>query len=365
MARRKRRLQAANLSFLDCMSCGFGAVILFFMIINATVREETPPIDAQQMSEVRRIEQEILEGRRNLVTLRNSLDEERDNKVASEGQTAELIRRIREIEAELALDDGTTVARRESIEKLRADIKQLEEAKRRLAAEIDDTGPSGDDVRALAGDGTRQYLTGLRLRGKRTLILVDASGSMLDRTVVGVIRRRNLPLADQLRSAKWRQVVASVDWVTSQLQPEARFQIYTFAEDTETLVPGADGAWTRVDDGDTLDEAVVRLRGTAPGGGTNLFKAFQKIRGLSPRPDNILLLVDGLPTLGENVPARSVVSPQQRVNLFAQAIRQLPSGIPVNVLMYPMEGDYIAPVEYWKLAYRTGGSYMSVSDDWP
>ena len=365
MARRRRKGEVFSMSFLDCMSCGFGAVILFFMIINATVREESETVDRETMSEVRRIEQEILEGRKDLLALRNSLDDERDEKVRSEGETAELIRRIRELEIALAQDDKTTVARRESIEKLQADIKQLEEARKRLSAEIDDTGPSGDDVRSFVGDGTRQYLSGLRLRGNRTLILVDTSSSMLDNTVVGVLRRRNLSEEDQLRSAKWRQVVASVDWVTTQLAETGEFQIYGFAEDVESLVPGADSEWLKVGDGEKLDEAIVRLRSTPPTGGTNIWKAFQKVRRISPRPDNILLLVDSLPTLGENTPARATISAQARVNLFGQALRQLPSGIPVNILMYPMEGDYIAPLEYWKLAYRTGGSYMSVSDDWP
>ena len=34
-------------------------------------------------------------------------------------------------------------------------------------------------------------------------------------------------------------------------------------------------------------------------------------------------------------------------------------------LMYPMEGDPLAAPSYWELALRTGGSFMSPSDDWP
>ncbi|MEM8547415.1 MAG: VWA domain-containing protein, partial [Pseudomonadota bacterium] len=233
MARRRRRGEVFSMSFLDCMSCGFGAVILFFMIINAAVREESETVDSETLSEVRRIEQEILEGRKDLLALRNSREEERDEKARTEGETAELIRRIRELEVILAQDENTTVAREESIEDLQADIKQLEEARKRLAAEVVDTGQSGDDVRAFVGDGTRQYLSGLRLRGDRTLILVDTSASMLDDTILGVLRRRNFPEEDQLRSAKWRQVVATVDWVTTQLAETGEFQIYGFAEEVE------------------------------------------------------------------------------------------------------------------------------------
>jgi hypothetical protein len=30
-----------------------------------------------------------------------------------------------------------------------------------------------------------------------------------------------------------------------------------------------------------------------------------------------------------------------------------------------MEGDYQASIAYWLLAYGTGGSFMSISKDWP
>ena len=30
-----------------------------------------------------------------------------------------------------------------------------------------------------------------------------------------------------------------------------------------------------------------------------------------------------------------------------------------------MEGDYQAGIVYWILAFGTGGSFMSISEDWP
>ena len=41
MARRKREFNTFNLSFLDIMSCGFGAVVLVFLIIDHSI-EDTP-----------------------------------------------------------------------------------------------------------------------------------------------------------------------------------------------------------------------------------------------------------------------------------------------------------------------------------
>ena len=41
MARRRRDNQIISMSFLDIMSCGFGAVVLFYMIINSQVVRTT------------------------------------------------------------------------------------------------------------------------------------------------------------------------------------------------------------------------------------------------------------------------------------------------------------------------------------
>ena len=59
------------------------------------------------------------------------------------------------------------------------------------------------------------------------------------------------------------------------------------------------------------------------------------------------------------------VSGRQRMQLHRRAIRELPGGVPVNVFLYPLEGDYEAAFAYWVLSHDTGGSFISVSRDWP
>ena len=67
------------------------------------------------------------------------------------------------------------------------------------------------DLRDRLHQGLADGLTGVRLNGERTLILVDRSASMLSDSVANVIIRRNRPEAEQLRARKWRQVVATVN----------------------------------------------------------------------------------------------------------------------------------------------------------
>jgi hypothetical protein len=63
--------------------------------------------------------------------------------------------------------------------------------------------------------------------------------------------------------------------------------------------------------------------------------------------------------------ARGMVTGQERLRYHYSAIDRVPSGVPINILLYPMEGDYFASIAYWLLAYQTGGAFMSISKDWP
>jgi hypothetical protein len=353
------------MSFLDCMSCGFGAVILFFMIINAQVNETTEQDPTNLMAETRKLEVEILEGRKNLVLAKNTMEQLDDERTTAEGQIAQIIALIEELRAELAQYDKDTLAKIERVEQLQTDIKSLEEEVKRLLALETEASSEGSRLREFKGEGDRQYLTGLKLGGQRTLILVDRSASMLDDTIVNIIRRRNMGVEDKLRAVKWRQVVASVDWLTAQFQPGAEFQMYMFNNTVEPVIEGSDGVWLKADDSTQLDEAIRVLRRTVPENGTNMRAAFEVASRLSPRPDNIILLADGLPTMEEETTSDRTVSGAQRMRMYQRAIRELPGAVPVNVFLYPLEGDYEAAFAYWVLAHNTRGSFISVSRDWP
>ena len=365
MARKRRQFEVFSMSFLDCMSCGFGAVILFFMIINAQVKEVTEEDPTDRMAEVNRLEVEILDGRKNMVLAKNTIEDLTEEKDETEGMIEQIIALIAELQAELAQYDNETLAKIERIEKLQSDIKSLEEEVKRLLALKAEEEAEGVRLREFKGEGDRQYLTGLKLGGDRTLILVDRSASMLDDTIVNIIRRRNMSTDDKLRAVKWRQVVASVDWLTSQFKPGSQFQIYMFNNEVEPVIKGSDGTWLQADDGTQLDEAIRVLRRTPPENGTNTRAAFEIASTLTPRPDNIILLIDSLPTMMESTTNRRMVTGRDRMSMHGRSIRELPSGIPVNILLFPMEGDYDAAIAYWTLAYGTGGSFMAVSRDWP
>ena len=90
-------------------------------------------------------------------------------------------------------------------------------------------------MRGFIGTGDRQYLTGLRVGGERIVVLVDVSASMLDETVVNVLRMRNMSEARKLLSEKWRRTLSTVDWLAAQLPLRAEFQMYAFNTKTWAL----------------------------------------------------------------------------------------------------------------------------------
>jgi hypothetical protein len=364
---RKRKFEVFSLSFLDCISCGFGAVVLLFVIINSQVAARASTAGEEIAGATSRIEEEVLDGRKNLVRLRNALASEREKQAIVAGEARRIEEMLKTLREELASSENDTTARRESIEQLRADIRQLEEANKRLAERASEQKPeTGERVRSFVGEGNRQYLTGIRMGGSHVLILVDASASMLARTYVNVVRFRSMSDEKKVRAPKWQQAVKTVDWLTTQIRPGTKAQIYAFNESARSVVDGTDGQWIEVRDGSELTRAVASLRKVVPQKGTSLVNAFEAIKALSPQPDNVFLITDGLPTQGSKAPsAPEDVRADKRVNFMVQAARTLPRRMPVNVMLFPMDGDPDAAGYFWELAVASGGSLLTPSRDWP
>ncbi len=122
---RARPVTPIGLSFLDAMTCGLGAVILLFMIINGAVREHETRVTVDLGLEVNRLETEVLDGQRLLVEIRNAVDETDQERAVTQGLARRMIEMLANIQVELATFDATTLARREHIEKLQTDLKTL------------------------------------------------------------------------------------------------------------------------------------------------------------------------------------------------------------------------------------------------
>jgi hypothetical protein len=365
MKRRKGELNVFSMSFLDAITAGFGCVVLLFMLVSANAVLDKRTVVEDREAEARRWELRVLTGQRNLVQLREALEVQIREWTNLLALRQGLVTQITDTEVQLATLTEDSEERRAAIERLRQELAELNKQSQELVTNQREESEDAQSLRAFQGEGNRQYLTGLRMGGRHVVILVDTSTSMLDRTIVNILRRRNMSPEQQRRAPKWQQVVNTVDWLTTQIQPGTNVQVIGFADKATWLIPGTEGQWVTVNDGSELDAPVEALRASYPQGPTSLHAAFNAIKMLEPKPDNIYLLVDGLPTMGDVTPTRPGVRAEERMDHFERAVRQLPVGVPVNTLLFAMEGDPHASWAYWLVAIRTGGSMMAPSEDWP
>jgi hypothetical protein len=364
MARRKT--EVFSMSFLDCITCAFGSVVLVYVLINARgglrSQAETQSLDA----DVKQLEQQVLEQYQTLIVLKNTMTMTDEERARMEGMSVKVLEQTEKTKLELADSDSVAISRREAIERLKADLKQLEEGQKRLEGAAKAKNTTGTRVVATKGDGDRLYLTGLKVSGKNILILMDVSASMLDETVVNVLRMRNMSEPKKILAEKWRRALATTEWVAAQLPDEAEFQLFAFNTKAWPMIEGSGNRWLKVNDKDSVNDSITNLNKIVPTGGTSLENAFLTISGLNPRPDSVILITDGLPTQGANPPLlRKTIDGDRRLELFQDALKRIPRGVRINTILLPMEGDPSAPSAYWLAARRTGGSFLMPSKDWP
>ena len=149
-----------------------------FVIINARALSERTEEASRREADTSRIEQEVLEKRKDLILVKNMMEETNREAEYTRGLSSSIEKELEGKRGELSKYRGETLAGKQRANRLKADIRSLEEDYTRLkAAAIDADG--GMNIKEFRGDGDRQYLTGVKLGGERILVLVDASASML------------------------------------------------------------------------------------------------------------------------------------------------------------------------------------------
>lgn len=360
----RRNISSFSLSFLDIMCCGFGAVVLLVLLINSntiTLRKNNVSEHRAEMLQnemEHRLTGEHLEQQRFEIT---ALENEIQALNAANAAVLNELSRVRSS----TINDSDTEAVQNKIDVLQDELKALETKSQEIARQSKIEKTVGQQVRSYVGTGNRQYLTGLKLDGQRVLILVDSSASMLDRKIVDIIRRKVLDESSRRAAPKWQKTVAAVEWLVANLPPTSSIQLYHFNTSVTPIAPEENPAWVPVTEFGQIETILSKLKNVAPLGGTNLENTFLKARTIIPQPDNIVLLTDGLPTQGERGKRSQTINGAGRVKLYEQAIKRLPAKIPVNTILFPIEGDPLAASLFWKLAIDSGGSFFTPTRDWP
>lgn len=359
MARKRiRQTSTFSLSFLDIMSCGLGAAVLIFLLLKHVVDSPVPNQEPQVMAEIDLLEEEILVGEEDLVRIRNTISDISDETVTAQGLARKISEELDKLKSEL---EEITPDSSFDIPGLKAKIAKLESQKQALEVTV----PAGNKAFEFTGDGERQYLTGLRLGGDNVLILIDSSASMLDETIVNVLRRRNMNDELKRQAPKWGRTLNIAQWIVANLPLSSDFQMLSFNDEVTPALGDEINAWYEVADRISVAKAVQGINRVVPKNGTNLEKVFEVAMTMTPVPDNIFILTDGLPTQGTGAPESGSISGVDRYRVFRNAVEKLAPGIPVNTMLLPLEGDSYAAGAFWSLAIRTRGSFVTPASDWP
>jgi hypothetical protein len=352
IASKRREAEVFSLAFLDCICCGFGAVILVF-ILTISQKQAVDKTSVDDLRDrVRQLASQITISQQDLDRLAKVL-----------------------AAAQLELQDINA--------KNNQDQLKLSERRRELLLMLQQTGAMKDALNTLLGEkknlptedhapipipniDRRQYLTGVKLTGDFIVFMVRMSGSMLDETIDGASARLEDSDIKKREAPKWQRVIHSLEWMINSLGPDTHFQVLFFNEEVVPVLPDRADEWFSTTDKKTMSEIVKRFNEVVPKGGANLERAFTAVRYLPRLPDSIVLLTDGLPTKSDTLPYDGDVGEEQRIRYFQIASKSaLPSHIPVSTILFPLNGDPAAAAEYWLLANATRGALVSPAKSWP
>lgn len=353
LAKKRRETEIYSLSFLDCICCGFGAVLLIFILTIARKTEvDKSDVDAAR-DKLRKVETQL------------TLNKEELDRLAALLAAAQL--ELQAINSRTTEEQVKLSNRRRELLLMLQQIGALKDALHALLGEKNalptDEAPPPVPIPNI---DRRQYLTGVKLHGEFVVFLLRTSGSMLDDTIDGAAQRLLDPDDKKREAPKWQRVIQSLIWMLANLGPDTRFQILLFNDETVSILPTRGEEWFSTKDQKTMGEIVARLHAIVPKGPANLERAFTAVRFLPRLPDSIVLLTDGLPTRSDSIPMEGDIDEGSRVRFFEIARKQLPPRIPVSTILYPMlTGDPGAPGLYWELANGTRGALVSPSKSWP
>lgn len=333
---KRREAQSSALSFIDCICCGFGAVLLLFIL---TAKSQI--IDSQEEAT-------------------QSLAAEETLQQAIEAAEA----KQKSLEKDIAALDPQPDANATNVAELAAEQERLAKAIEDQTEALATLDTKTETVDAVAGldrpSADQSYLSGLRLRGPRAIILLENSGSMLAKdakSALEIIRNNS-----GASSEKWLRAKAAVRAVIAAIPKGTKVAILQMNEATIAVSGSAQSPYIDPYDNSALLTTLERLDKLEAAGGADLSKALQTIGQLKERPSSLLLISDGLPTAPN--PSQRGLSEADRVKLFNSAMATRPN-YPFNAILFPFEGDPSAAGLFWKLSARTNGITLIPDNDWP
>ncbi|MCY4051356.1 MAG: VWA domain-containing protein [Gammaproteobacteria bacterium] len=350
-----------GLAFLDVMACGLGAVTLIFMLVKYNTNVSEAETDHGNLD--------------------SEIAEMRAEQEASEQQLAELVAEYRSLtkqtedqQIRMASRVDQEEGKEKKLQQLRLEVQALEKAAEELKQ-----AKSEEPAPIIESPGpTQHHLLGIRVEGKRILILIDSSSSMTNSRIVDIVTTQVSDDATKQKAPKWQRTLRAVNWIIERVPEGSQYMIVFYAKRADFLIGNR---WIKSNDSKQTQRAMKALSDLVPNGSTNLHSAIEFIIRQSINPSNIYLITDGLPTLGP-IPklttlaslgcnptefSKSTISGACRLALFVGARELYNTNIKasLNTILMPLEGDPHAIYSYWTLASNNGGTVTSPGVGWP
>ena len=352
--KRRRRSEGFNLAFLDIMSCGLGAMVLVFILVKYDVSDSNAEAN-NLVAEVRLLESQQVRLQQTLDQLRNTSQTETEKIKKLKEKIVQIKQGISKKESNLKNKKGELTALKNSI------------ATRPIAHK--------DDLIEDDRGGEENYLIGLKVEGRRIVVLIDSSASMTDEKLLNIIRRKNSSTQNKKQGPKWLRTKKIVRWLLARTPKVSQLSVLAFNNSIHSL---GKSKWVTVNTDGILKDFYEKLDSIVPTGATNLHKGLQAVSRLNAT--DLYIITDGLPTTGESNYAHlnpfsgcssllgnsKSISGECRVKLFRQTVKDASlADVKVNIILLPIEGDPSAVNEYWSWAASTGGLVISPAVTWP
>jgi outer membrane murein-binding lipoprotein Lpp len=352
--KRRRRSEGFNLAFLDIMSCGLGAMVLVFILVKYDVSDSNAEAN-NLVAEVRLLESQQVRLQQTLDQLRNTSQTETEKIKKLKEKIAQIKQGLSKKESNLKNKKGELTALKNSI------------ATRPIAHK--------DDLIEDDRGGEENYLIGLKVEGRRIVVLIDSSASMTDEKLLNIIRRKNSSTQNKKQGPKWLRTKKIVRWLLARTPKVSQLSVLAFNDSIHSL---GKSKWVTVNTDGILKDFYEKLDSIVPTGATNLHKGLQAVSRLNAT--DLYIITDGLPTTGESNYAHlnpfsgcssllgnsKSISGECRVKLFRQTVKDASlADVKVNIILLPIEGDPSAVNEYWSWAASTGGLVISPAVTWP
>lgn len=361
MPKNRKAIPAFGLSFLDVMACGLGAVTLIFMLVKYQTNVSQAEADHGNL------DSELAEMR----SLQSASEKELETLRAEyQGLVAKLAGQESQMASRVADQEG----KEKELQRLMKEVQNLEKA-----AAAQQKTSSEDPAPVAEPSGPKQHhLLGIRVEGKRILILVDNSASMAETRIVDILKVQVSNDAAKRAAPKWQRTLKAVEWLVERVPEDSSFMIVHYNANAD-FVHG--NRWIGATDESQQGKAISALAKLVPDGATNLYNALEFVVAKRISPSNMYIVTDGLPTSGPTPGRRirrntgcksfgktkSTISGECREALFYDAVNAYNSSISgkVNTILLPLEGDPEAVFAYWAWASSKGGTVTSPGSGWP